>query len=193
VTGLITVTLNTTDDATTGTTSVATAATPPGGCVSTVPVTCNVWDTPDTNGPAKPTSVRVSKIRVGVIATNDDGSDDPALTATRLPAPNVTATAAPTAAQRDRHARERTRVVVVIVVCPISWSAQTQNRTQDPNPHTPRTPTQTAPDIWRFGSGCEFGLIGLVVPGATQGPSESVGVEPTDPGAPVGERFYAHV
>ncbi|MFT6391344.1 MAG: hypothetical protein ACJA14_000856, partial [Ilumatobacter sp.] len=64
----------------------------------------------------------------------------------RLPAPNVTATAAPTAAQRDRHARERTRVVIVIVVCPISWSAQTQNRTQDPNPHTPTPATQTKPD-----------------------------------------------
>jgi hypothetical protein len=42
VTGLTTVTLNTTDDAAAGTTSVATGATPPGGCVRTVPVTCNV-------------------------------------------------------------------------------------------------------------------------------------------------------
>jgi hypothetical protein len=88
--------------------------------------------------------VRVSKMRVGVIATNDDGSDDPALTATRLPAPNVTATAAPTAAQRDRHARERTRVLIVIVVCPILWSAQTQNRTQDLYFYTTR-PISTNP------------------------------------------------
>jgi hypothetical protein len=86
-------------------------------------------------------------MRVGVIATNDDGSDDTALTATRLPAPNVTATAAPTAAQRDRHAREPTRVVIVIVVCPISWSAQTQSRTRDPSPYTPSPTRQTPPDV----------------------------------------------
>jgi hypothetical protein len=80
VAGLITVTLNATDAADAGTTSVATGVTLPGGCVGTVPVTCNVWDTTDTTGPARPTPPRVSKIRVGVNATNDDGPeafDDP--------------------------------------------------------------------------------------------------------------------
>jgi hypothetical protein len=41
VDGLTTVTLNTTDDAVDGTTSVSTGATLPGGWVGTVPVTCN--------------------------------------------------------------------------------------------------------------------------------------------------------
>ena len=51
--------------------------------------------------------MRVSRIRVGAIDTNDDGSDGAAFTATKPPAPNVTATAAPTAAQRDLHALGR--------------------------------------------------------------------------------------
>ncbi len=103
VAGRTTVTLNTADVAVDGTTSASTATAGAGGWVGTVPVTCNFCATPDTNGPANPTSVRVSKIRVGVTDTNDDGSDDTASTATIDPAPNVTATAAPTAAHRDRH------------------------------------------------------------------------------------------
>ena len=114
VEGLTTVTLNTADVAVDGTTSTFTGAAPPGGWVGTIPVTCNFWATPDTNGPAKPTSVRVSRMRVGSIDTNDDGSDDAAFTATIPPAPNVTATAAPTAAQRDRHAAPRVLVFFCI-------------------------------------------------------------------------------
>ncbi|MFT4657043.1 MAG: hypothetical protein ACI8V4_001210, partial [Ilumatobacter sp.] len=74
-----------------------------GGWVGTVPVTCNVWEAPDTNGPAKPTSVRVSRMRVGVIATNADGLDDTALTSTRPSAPNVTATPALNATATPRN------------------------------------------------------------------------------------------
>jgi hypothetical protein len=44
-------------------------------------------------------------MRVGVTDTNDDGALDAASTATIETAPNVTATAAPTAAQRDLHSR----------------------------------------------------------------------------------------
>ena len=107
--GCTTVTLSNTDVADTGTTNALSGAAAAGGCVATVPVTCNFCDTPDTNGPANPTPVRVSRIRVGVIDTNDDGSDETASTATKPPAPNVTATAAPTAAHRDRHIPDRTR------------------------------------------------------------------------------------
>ncbi len=114
VVGPTTVTFNTTDVAEAGTTSALTGAVLPGGCVATVPVTWSFWATPDTKGPGRPTSVRVSKMRVGVTATNDDGAEEEALTATIEPAPIVTATAAPTAAHRDRHIPDRARRSCVI-------------------------------------------------------------------------------
>jgi hypothetical protein len=95
VDGRIMLTLRATGVAVEGAISALIGAVSPGGWVATVPVICIVWGTPDTNGLCKPTSVRVSRMRVGVIDTNDDGAFDAALTATKPLAPNATATAAP--------------------------------------------------------------------------------------------------
>src|SRR5680860_437980 len=108
VVGLMIVRLNTTDVAVVGTTNAVTGSAFPGGRVRTGPVTCSNCATLDVNGPARPTSVRVSRMRAGVIPTNEDGAVSAALTMASPPAPSVTATAAPTAAQRERHTPDRT-------------------------------------------------------------------------------------
>ena len=90
-----------------GATTVTFNNTPVAPAGTAAPVTCNFCDTADTNGPAKPTSVRVSKMRTGSIVTTDDGTDDAACTANIPPPPNVTATAAPIAAHLERHNERR--------------------------------------------------------------------------------------
>ena len=70
-----------------GPTTVTFSNTPVAPAGTAPPVTCNFCDTADTNGPGKPTSVRVSKIRTGSIVTTDDGGLDAALTATIPPPP----------------------------------------------------------------------------------------------------------
>ncbi|HYN34861.1 MAG TPA: hypothetical protein VES40_19710 [Ilumatobacteraceae bacterium] len=107
--GDTTVTFNNTPVAPTGT----------GVCVpvevGTAPVTCNFCDTADTNGPGNPTSERVSRTRTGSTVITDDAGPDAALTATIPPPPNVTATAAPTAAQRDLHKPRRSPAAATMI------------------------------------------------------------------------------
>jgi len=86
-----------------GATTVTFNNTPVAPAGTTAPVICNLRDTPDTNGPDKPTPVRVSRIRSGVTVTTDDAGLDAAFATNNPPPPNVTATAAPIAAHRDLH------------------------------------------------------------------------------------------
>ena len=92
-----------------GATTVTFNNTPVAPAGTAVPVTCNFCEIADTNGPGRPmlTGSRVSKMRIGSIVITDDGALDAALTATIPPPPRVTATAAPTAAQRDLHKPRR--------------------------------------------------------------------------------------
>jgi len=96
-----------------GATTVTFNNTPVAPAGTTALVICSLRDTPDTNGPDKPTPVRVSRTRSGVTVTTDDAGPDAAFTATRPPPPNVTATAAPIAAHRDRHNPRRESLPVV--------------------------------------------------------------------------------
>ncbi len=59
-----------------GLTTVAFNNTPVAPAGTVAPVTCSFCDTPDTNGPGKPTPVRVSRMRTGSIVTTDDGTLD---------------------------------------------------------------------------------------------------------------------
>jgi hypothetical protein len=62
------------------------------------PVTCNFWDTCETNGPGKPTSLRVSSTRTGSMVTIEDEALVAALAMNTPPPANETATAALVAA-----------------------------------------------------------------------------------------------
>ena len=86
-----------------GATTVTLSNTPVAPAGTAAPVTCSFCDTADTNGPGRPTSVRVSRIRTGSMVTTDDGALDAAFATKIPPPPSVTATAAPIAAQRDLH------------------------------------------------------------------------------------------
>lgn len=96
---------------------------PPG--VGTDPVTWRLWGVGEVNGPSRPmpTPARVSRMRSGVMATKRDAGDPDALTMVSPPAPRVTATAAPMAAQRVRSRLDRgsalaSGVLVVVAVMP---------------------------------------------------------------------------
>ena len=119
VDGRTTVAFRITAVAPAGTTSAFTGAALPGGCVGTLPVTCSFFDVSDAGGLSRPTLVRESKMRTGSTVIVDDGSDEAASTAIIPPAPSVTATAAPTAAQRDRHAPDRTCLLVPMATPPL--------------------------------------------------------------------------
>ena len=86
-----------------GATTVTFNSTPVAPVGTAVPVTWSFCDTADTNGPGRPTSVRVSRMRTGSMVTTDDGALDAALATKMPPPPSVTATAAPIAAHRDLH------------------------------------------------------------------------------------------
>jgi hypothetical protein len=99
-----------------GATTVTFNNTPVAPAGTNAPVTCNLRDTPDSNGPDNPNPVRVSRMRSGVTVTSDDAGPDVAFTATNPPPPNVTATAAPIAAHRDRHNPRRPACRVIRVI-----------------------------------------------------------------------------
>ena len=90
-----------------GPTTVAFNNTPVAPAGTAAPVTCNFCDTGDTNGPGKPTSVRVSKMRTGSIITTDDAGPDAAFATNNPPPPIETATAAPIAAHLALRKRVR--------------------------------------------------------------------------------------
>lgn len=105
------VTFNKTPDAPTGT----------GVCVPLVvgtgPLICSFCETADTNGPARPTFTgsRVSSTRTGVTFTIVDSAGPGAADARKTPPPPIdTATAAPSAAQRDLH------TIRSLIYCPFA-------------------------------------------------------------------------
>ena len=101
--GPTTVTLRITPVAPSGTTTIVP------DLVAIVPVTLRSWGTGDTNGPGRPMSSRVSRMRVGVTLTNVDSS---ALTAAdACQADNDHAAATVTAMPIAKYRKGRTRSV----------------------------------------------------------------------------------
>jgi len=98
---------------------------PVGRITGIVPVTRNVSAWPLTSGLGRPNATRVSSARIGAIGTNAAGVAAARTTAIP-PAPKLTATAAPIAAQRARHTRGADLFAVVFVMLSFSssgWSA----------------------------------------------------------------------
>jgi hypothetical protein len=98
-------------------------------------VTFNFCETPGTNGPGRPTSLRVSSPRAGVVAKNVEEALVAALATNNPPPPSVTATAAPIAAQRERHALDRLLVAAILMKSPLVDQRETDARCEaaDPN------------------------------------------------------------
>ena len=108
---------------------------PSGSTTGMVPVIATRVDRPPTSAVERPTPNRLSTTRSGVIATNTAPGDS-ARTPASPPAPRVTATAAPTAAQRVRSSprvrRRAGRVVVVAAAISSSIGRSTRRPEREP-------------------------------------------------------------